>query len=136
MKRDCLLSKAYAAPPMTFNGTPIHYCALVNEIVRGLGTPVFSSAGNGTMTQNMGFVECIYIMQLLASGKKQDIAAHCELAEAERNTALLKFYLANEDEIERLKPEIVARLEAAAASSVESDGPGGKPLEPAPASSP
>lgn len=127
MKRDCLLSRAYSAPPMKFNGREIAYSSLVNEILRGISTPIFAGDSDGPMTQNMGFVEAIYVMAKLAEEDKEAVAAHCDKSPDARNAALLSFYIQHEDEIERLKPEILARLEAAAAAAVESETPG-KPL--------
>lgn len=127
MKRNCLLSRSYSAPPMTFNGVEIAYSALVNELMRTLKTAVFSPVDDDSMTQHLGMVECIYIMASLATDDKAAIAQHLDQTREQRNAWLVRFYLMHEDEIERLKPEIIARMESAAAASVESEAAGGKP---------
>jgi hypothetical protein len=135
MKRECLLSRSYTGPPMLFAGREIFYSALVNEILRELRTAFFTGDGDGTQTHHAGLCEGILIMHLLAEGKRQEVQDHRNLAREARAAAVLDFAIEHEAEIEAIKPEIIARMEAAMASMVESEEPG-KPAPPAPASSP
>jgi hypothetical protein len=135
MKRDCLLSRTYTGGPMTFNGVDIHYSALVNEIVREFKTAFFCGDGPGDQTHFLGMAEGLMIMKLMAEGDFKTIGELRQMARPERHGIVLTFALMHEAEIERLKPELIARLEATLAATVESAEPGKCP-PPAPASSP
>jgi hypothetical protein len=135
MKRECLLSRTYTGAPMLFAGREIFYSALVNEILRELRTAFFTGDGDGTQTHHAGLCEGIMIMHLLAEGKRKEVQEHRDLSREVRAAAVLDFAIEHEEEIESLKPEIIARMEAAMAAMVESEEPG-KPAPPAPASSP
>jgi hypothetical protein len=135
MKRECLLSRSYTGPPMLFAGREIFYSALVNEILRELRTAFFTGDGDGTQTHHAGLCEGIMVMHLLAEGKRAEIHALRSMTREERAAAVLDFAIEHDAEIESLKPEIIARMEAAMAAMVESEEPG-KPAPPAPASSP
>jgi len=134
MKRECLLSKSYTGNPMVFLGVELFYSPLVNEILREFQTALFAGDGLGDQTHQLGMAEGIYVMHLLASGKRGEIARIRKLTREERHSEVLDFYLENEDAVDALKPEIIARLESAAAAAVESEG-GGKSRQQPPESS-
>jgi len=135
MKRECLLSRSYSGPPMLFAGREIIFSALANEILRELHTAFFTGDGDGTQTHHAGLCEGVMVMRLLAEGKRAEIQSLRSMTREERAAAVLDFALEHEDQIEAIKPEIIARMEAAMAAMVESEQPG-KPAPPAPASSP
>lgn len=121
MKRECLLSTSYVGAPMTLRGTELVYSALVNEVVRELGSPLFCGDGDGTRTHYQGMCEGILVMYLMARGEIAGLNELRSMTSEQRNKAVLDFALENEDEIAGLKPAILARLEALAAAAVESE---------------
>jgi len=135
MKRECLLSRSYTGAPMMLRGIEIVYSPLANEILRELQTAFFTGDGAGDQTHQAGMNEGILIMWLIAVGDKAEISRLRKLPRAERHREVLDFYIENELEIDAIKPEILARMEAAMAASVESDAPG-KSQQPLQASSP
>lgn len=124
MKRDCLLSKAYTGPPMVLRGVELAYSALVNEVLRELKTAFFTGDGDGSQTHTLGLVEGLMVMDMVARDSKQELADFINLPRDERNRLAVRFYIENETEVESLKPQILTRMEAAAAAAVESDSPG------------
>lgn len=134
MKRECLLSRASTLPPMTFRGQEIHFSALVNELLRELETPFFHGPTDHR-TDTSGVCECIALMDAMARNDFERINWFRAASHAERSRFCTTFYLENEEEIERLKPELTARLECAMAAVVEREGEG-KPQPPRPGCSP
>ena len=135
MKRDCLLSKAYTAGPLTFDGTEIAYSGLANEILREFKTSFFCGDGPGDQTHFSGIAEGIMVMLILAQRNFSYLADLRVMPREQRHSLVLSFALEHEEEIARLQPEIIARVEAAMAASVESSELG-KSLPPVPVSSP
>lgn len=133
MKRECLLSRAYTGPPMTFQGVELVYSSLVHELMRDSANSFF--AGGKSTTEHLGLVEGVFVMWCLARGDKEALRQHLDKTTAERASAMVRFNLEHEEEIEKVKPIIVKRAEAVMAAMVESEGPG-KPLSPVPDSSP
>ena len=127
MNRECLLSDAYGNERMMFNGVEIFYSPLVNETLRTLQTPFFTSAKYDILTQHTGVCEAIYIMHLIAIDKKDEVKAHKKRSEKERMELLSDFYLDNEDQIESLKELIEQRMYQVLASNVESEAGGKSP---------
>ena len=125
MNRTCLLSLAYDGAPMVFNGQPIYYSALVNEVLRELKNALFyGSPDDKSHTEFMGLCEAFLVMYLYA---KRDMAAVKELrgmSQDDRSKAILDFAIEHEDEIERIKPEFVLRVKAVMAAGVEGTAPG------------
>jgi hypothetical protein len=124
MKRECLLSRTYTGSPMMLRGVEIVYSPLANEILREFETAFFNGDGAGDQTHQAGLNEGVLIMWLLAAGNRQEVARLRKLTRADRHREVLDFYLENEEEIDALKPEIIARMESAMAASVESETPG------------
>ena len=135
MKRDCLLSKSYTAGPLTFNGTEIAYSGLANEILREFKTAFFCGDGAGDQTHYSGICEGILVMFLLAQRNFSYLSDLRVMPREQRHSVVLSFAMEHEEEIARLQPEILARVEAAMAASVES-AELGKSLPPVPGSSP
>jgi hypothetical protein len=135
MKRECLLSRSYSGPPMIFNGREIIFSALANEILRELRTAFFTGDGDGQQTHHAGLCEGVLVMHLLAEGKRAELMELRGMTRDQRAARVLDFAIEHEEQIETIKPEIIARMEAAMAAMVESEQPG-KPAMPAPASSP
>ena len=135
MKRDCLLSRAYTGKPLTLNGSEIYYSATANEILREFQTAFFCGDGPGDQTHFHGVAEGLMVMELLAKGDVSRISELREMARQDRHKIVLTFAIENEDEIARLKPEILTRIESAMAATVESEMPG-KPQAQALESSP
>jgi len=135
MKRECLLSRTYTGGPMTFAGVEICYSALANEILREFQTAFFCGDGPGDQTHYHGMCEGIMIMWLLAQNDFDRITAYRAQTRPERHADVLTFTFAHEEEINRMKPEIIARMEATVASAVESVDVGKSPPPP-PDSSP
>lgn len=124
MKRECLLSSAYVGPEMELNGVKLAYSPLVNELVRQLKCSFFTSGGTG-QTDTGGLVEGIMIMYWLACGEKAKISAHMKKTPEDRSEIVTSFYLENEEGVDTLKPQIIDRMQAAMAASVENEE-GGK----------
>ncbi len=124
MKRECLLSKSYTGAPMKLGSAELFYSPLVNEILRELGTAFFTERGGSEQTEHLGMVEGVLIMWMVATGAKSDIQTYLELSRPSRNSRCVRFNLENEEEIEALKPAIIARMEAAMSAAVESEGTG------------
>lgn len=120
MKRDCLLSKSYTAGPLTFDGIEIAYSGLANEILREFKTAFFCGDGPGDQTHFSGIAEGIMVMLLLAQRNFSYLADLRVMPREQRHSLVLSFTLEHEEEIARLQPEIIARVESAMASSVES----------------
>lgn len=135
MKRECLLSKAYTGNPMMLGGVELAFSPLANEILRELKTSLFTGEGDGTQTHQAGLCEGVLVMWMLAKDDRSGIAELRKMSREQRASKVLDFYLDHESEIDALKPEILARMEAIAAAIVESEG-GGKPHQQVPASSP
>jgi hypothetical protein len=111
---------------MTIKGVEIVYSPLANEIIRLIGSALFTGNHDNGQTHMGGLVEGIMVMYYLATGNKAAAHAMTEMRLDERNRSAVKFYLENEDEIDTLKPQILKRLESVVAASVESED-GGKP---------
>lgn len=127
MNRQCLLSRAYDGVPMTFNGKPIYYSPLVNEVLRETKNGFFYGNDNSDQTEFLGVCEAFLIMSLYADGNFAEVRRLREIGQAERNKAVLDFALENEAEIERAKPDFVARIKSAMAATVEGTMPGKHP---------
>jgi len=125
MKRECLLSRHYTGEPMTLHGKPIFYSALVNELMRELKVAVFHGADD--QTDHSAFTECIMVMGLIADNNLARINELRSMDRAARHSEVLTFALGNEEEVERLKPQILDRLEQAKAAIVESEAGGKHP---------
>lgn len=135
MKRECLLSRSYTGNPLTLDGVELAFSPLVNEILRELKTALFTGNGDGSQTHQAGLCEGVLVMYLLAKEDRTALAELRKMNREDRAARVLDFYLEHEQGIDALKPEIFARMEAAAAAIVESED-AGKPHPPAPASSP
>jgi len=127
MKRECLLSAAYIGTPMQMKGVELYYSPLVNEVLRTLETPFFTGAGNDVLTDHAAMCEAIMVMFLISSDKKDILRDHMAREPKERRKALTEFYLDHEEDIDRLKSELIKRMEQALASNVESEAGGKSP---------
>lgn len=119
---------------MTFKGVELAFSAVANEILRELKTPFFSS-GNTDHTQFHGLCEGVLVMYLIASGKRSNLAEFIRMGAEDRRREVLDFAIEHEEEIEAIKPGLIARMESAIAAQVESEA-GGKSHSPVPEPSP
>ena len=128
-KRQCLLSRAYSGEPMKIKGTEIVYSALANEIIREFETAFFCDAKHDDQTDHHGLCEAVYVMFLIATDDYATIEQLRAMTRKERHAQVLSFYLANVDDVDAVKPLLMARIESAAASGVESLGVGKSPSQ-------
>tara|TARA_R110000868_G_scaffold18475_1_gene81237 strand:+ start:750 stop:1112 length:363 start_codon:yes stop_codon:yes gene_type:complete len=105
---------------MTFNGVEIFYSALANEILREFQTAFFCGDGPGDQTHFNGICEGVLVMSLLARKDFPYIAELRTMPRDQRHSIVISFAMEHDEEIARLQPEILARVEATMASSVES----------------
>lgn len=124
MKRTCLLAKSYTGPPMMLAGREIIFSAIANEIIRERGNAFFAAPGPENQTEFSGMVEGILIMWLLAADDFEQIEKFRQHTPQERAAEVLTFAIRHEAWIEELKPQLIARIEAAMAAAVESEGRG------------
>ena len=124
MKRTCLLSRAYTGAPMLLAGREIIYSAIANEIIREFDSAFFNGAGAGDQTDFGGMCEGLLVMWHLA---ENDLAAIQQLRAMDRPArarTVLDFSLLHEAEIDRIKDQLLDRIESAAAAAVESEARG------------
>jgi hypothetical protein len=122
MKRECLLSRAYTGGNMTFNGTEIYFSALANDVLREFKNGILHNAED--QTDLSGISEIVMVMDLLARNEMKEIQSLRKLSREDRHSKVLDFTIEHEPEIERLKTDIVDRLQSTIAAAVESDAPG------------
>ena len=106
------------------DGVELAFSPLVNEILRELNTAFFTGDGDGTQTHQAGLCEGVLVMFLLAKNDRAGLAEFRKLTREQRATRVLDFYLDHEEGIDALKPDILARMESAAAAMVESEAQG------------
>jgi hypothetical protein len=125
MKRQDLLASSYATPSMTIGGVEIVYCPLANELVRVLKSSFFNSRDRSVdQTDHAGLVEGLMVMYWIATGEKAKVWEHVEKTRDERAVAIIRFNMDFEEDIERVKPIFLQRVEAVFAASVESEAEG------------
>ena len=112
---------------MTFNGNEVYFSALANDILREFKNGVLHDAKD--QTDLSAISEIVLVMDLLARKEMEKIQVLRKLSREDRHAKILDFTIGYEDEIERLKPEIVDRLQSITAASVESDSPGKPPSQ-------
>lgn len=127
MKRDCLLSKAYSGPPMILAGVTLFYSPLANEILRELNTAFFMGDGTGDQTMHHGVCEGVFVMFLIASSDFKRLDEIRKMDRKERHALVLSFMIEHADEMDELRDQVIERVEASIAASVESEVVG-KPL--------
>jgi len=120
---------------MKIKGVEIVYSALANEIIREFETAFFCTSNHDDQTDHHGLCEAVLVMFLIATDDYARIEELRTMTRKDRHKQVLSFYLANVDDVDAVKPQLIARIESAAASGVESQGVG-KSQAPAPAPSP
>ncbi len=119
MKRECLLSRDYTGAPMTFKGEPIYYSAFVNEIMREFKTAIFYGADDQSDLNAIS--ECASIMVAFATGDIDRIEQLRAMTRQERHKEATTFAIRNSDEIDRIQPQLMERIQRAMGSQVESE---------------
>ena len=122
--RTCLLSVAYTGDPLTFNGREIHYSAVANEVIRELKSSLFHENGDKEQTEFHSMAEAILVMKLISSDDIDGIKTLRSVNRETRHRMVTDFILDNQSEVQRLIPEIAARMKALMAAGVESEGQG------------
>lgn len=112
---------------MKFKGQEVYFSALANDILSEFKNGILD--GGEDQSDLSSISEIVLVMHLLAKDNIEEITQLRSMTRQERLSKVLDFTLLNEEEIERLKPEIVDRLMSAVAASVEGDGEG-KPQRP------
>ena len=123
MKRQCMLTGAYADQPMTLEGKPIYYSSIANEVIRELKCAGFCE-DQPDQTHYQGMCEGLMVMFLLSTDQKAEVSKLRRMDRAERHVVVNDFILDHCDEIDDLIQECLERIQAALAASTEGSGPG------------
>ena len=123
MKRQSMLTGAYADQPMTLAGKPIYYSSIANEIIRELKCAGFCD-DQPDQTHYQGMCEGLMIMFLLSTDQKAEVGKLRRMDRAERHVIVNDFILEHDDEIDDLIEECLERIQATLAASTEGTGPG------------
>lgn len=123
MKRQCMLTGAYADSPMTLGGKPIYYSSIANEIIRELKCAGFCD-DQPDQTHYQGMCEGLMVMYLLSTDQKSEVGKLRRMDRAERHVIVNDFILEHDDEIDDLIEECLERIQATLAASTEGTGPG------------
>ena len=120
---------------MKLKGVEIVYSALANEVIREFETAFFCESQHDDQTDHHGLCEAVLVMFLIATDDFTRIEELRGMERKDRHRDVLSFYLANVDDVDAVKPQLIERVKSAAASGVESQGLG-KSQSPAPEPSP